>query len=154
MAAGKMARRDLLQVLCASAGAVCGGVAACGGGSVAPSNPLVALPGVRQGEIQIAVSQFPQLLKVGGGLVGESAGMVEPLAIVREQENRFLAVRALCTHMACILNYNELNATFDCPCHGSSFELDGTVIGGPARQPLRVLPTRFDGTMLSVLLNA
>jgi len=87
------------------------------------------------------------------GLVGEAAGMVEPLAIMREQQDRFLAVRALCTHMTCILNFNELNATLDCPCHGSSFELDGTVVTGPARQPLRVLPTRFDGTMLSVILG-
>jgi Rieske Fe-S protein len=149
-----MGRRDLLQVLCASAGAVCGGAAACGNGGVAPTSPLVALPGVRQGEILIPVAQFPQLMSVGGGLVGEAAGMLEPLAIMRDEGDHFLAVRALCTHMTCILNFNQLNATLDCPCHGSSFELDGRVISGPATQPLRVLPTRFDGTTLSVLLTA
>jgi Rieske Fe-S protein len=149
-----MARRDLLQVLCASAGAVCGGLAACGGGEVVPPGRLVTLPVPQQGEMLIRVAQFPQLMKVGGGLVGTTAGPLDPLAIVREEENRFRAIRALCTHLSCILDFNELNATLDCPCHGSTFELDGTVIGGPARQPLRVLPTRFDGTMLSVLLNA
>ncbi len=150
-----MARRDLLQVLCASAGAVCGGVAACGGGGeVVRPGQLVTLPGPQQGELLIRVAQFPQLTKVGGGFIGTADGMIDPLAIVREQENSFRAVRALCTHMTCILRFNELDATLDCPCHGSSFELDGTVVAGPARQPLHVLPTRFDGTMLSVILTA
>ena len=50
--------------------------------------------------------------------------------------------------MACILRYNHLNATLDCPCHGSSFELDGAVVSGPAVKALRVLTTDFDGNVV------
>jgi Rieske Fe-S protein len=153
MANGKIGRRDLLRVLGASTGMVCGGMAACAPGSIVTGG-LERLPEAQDGRILIPVAQFPQLLKVGGCVVGESAGMADPLAIAREKEDRFLAVRALCTHMTCILRFNELNVTLDCPCHGSTFETDGRVITGPAQQPLRSLTTRFDGTMLSVLLGS
>ena len=153
MAAGKIGRRDLLRVLGAST-AACGGMAACAPGGVVPRSELVPLPGVQEGKILIPVASFPELLKVGGCVVGESAGMVDPLAIARGEGDSFIAVRALCTHMACILRFNSLNLTLDCPCHGSTFELDGQVVTGPATQPLRTLVTRFDGTMLSVLLGS
>jgi nitrite reductase/ring-hydroxylating ferredoxin subunit len=153
MAKGNIGRRDLLRVLGASS-AVCGGMAACGAGNVVPRSELVPLPDLREGKILIEVADFPELLKVGGCVVGESAGMADPVAIARDAENRFFAVRALCTHMTCILRFNALNITLDCPCHGSTFEIDGRVVTGPAQQPLRTLATRFDGTLLSVLIAA
>ena len=119
-----------------------------------PRTQLVSLPTAQAGRILIPIAEFPQLLKVGGCLVGESAGMAEPLAIAREQENRFLAVSALCTHMTCILRFNELSVSLDCPCHGSRFEVDGTVINGPAVKPLQALSTTFDGEMLNVLITS
>jgi Rieske Fe-S protein len=154
MAKGMLGRRDLFRVLGASTGMVCGGVAACSRGGIVTRDELVPFPAALEGLIVISVADFPQLLKVGGCVVGESAGMNAPLAIAREQEDRFLAVRALCTHMTCILRYNELNVTLDCPCHGSTFEVDGRVINGPATQPLATLATRFDGRMLSVVLGS
>ncbi len=154
MAEGKLGRRDLFRVLGASTGALCGGMAACSGGDVVTRKELVSLPDSRGGQIVIPVADFPQLAKVGGCVVGESVGMPDPLAIARGEGDRFLAVKALCTHMTCILRFNELNLTLDCPCHGSTFEIDGRVINGPAQQPLRALITRFDGQMLSVLLGS
>jgi Rieske Fe-S protein len=153
MAAVNIGRRRLLKVLGASTGVVCGGIAGCATGDPVPRSALVLLPVAREGRIVIPVSDFPQLLEVGGCVVGESAGITDPLAIARDGEDRFLAVRAMCTHMACILRFNSLNQTLDCPCHGSTFETDGRVINGPATVPLRTLPTNFDGTMLSVILG-
>ena len=37
-----------------------------------------------------------------------------------------------CTHMGCKLSYNEQDETFDCPCHGSRFDKDGSILWGPA----------------------
>jgi Rieske Fe-S protein len=114
---------------------------------------LVQLPAVVEGRIRIDLAQFPMLQTVGGGLVGEARGMVEPLAVARDGENSFVVTRAVCSHMTCTLRFNQLNATLDCPCHGSSFEFDGAVVNGPATRPLNRLTTEFDGQTLGILLN-
>jgi len=50
----------------------------------------------------------------------------------RDEKGALHAVSAACTHMGCILGWNETDRTWDCPCHGSRFALDGSVIHGPA----------------------
>lgn len=41
-----------------------------------------------------------------------------------------------CTHMGCELGFNETEQSWECPCHGSRFAPDGTVLQGPATRPL------------------
>ena len=66
------------------------------------------------------------ILKVGGRNV---AGH-------RDEAGRLHAVSAVCTHMGCIVGWNETDRSWDCPCHGSRFALDGEVIHGPAVKAL------------------
>jgi glycine/D-amino acid oxidase-like deaminating enzyme/nitrite reductase/ring-hydroxylating ferredoxin subunit len=54
----------------------------------------------------------------------------------RDEGGRLHAVSAACTHMGCILGWNETDRSWDCPCHGSRFALDGEVIHGPAVKAL------------------
>lgn len=42
-----------------------------------------------------------------------------------------------CTHLGCKLIYNEIENTYDCPCHGSRFREDGTVISAPAKEKIK-----------------
>jgi glycine/D-amino acid oxidase-like deaminating enzyme/nitrite reductase/ring-hydroxylating ferredoxin subunit len=54
----------------------------------------------------------------------------------RDESGALHAVSAVCTHLGCLVGWNETDRTWDCPCHGSRFALDGEVIHGPAVSPL------------------
>ena len=41
-----------------------------------------------------------------------------------------------CSHLGCSISFNQTAGSFDCPCHGSRFNLDGSVLHGPAQAPL------------------
>ena len=60
----------------------------------------------------------------------------ENVAAYRDEGGAVHAVSAVCTHMGCLVGWNDTDRSWDCPCHGSRFELDGQVIHGPATQPL------------------
>ena len=59
-----------------------------------------------------------------------------------------IAVNSVCTHAACTVEWNE--KTFDCPCHGSVFNLDGTVASGPASEPLGIFEAKIEGDQVLV----
>ncbi|WP_138417135.1 FAD-dependent oxidoreductase [Aquibacillus sediminis] len=58
--------------------------------------------------------------------------------VYRDQDGEVHAVDTTCTHMGCEVNWNEGDRTWDCPCHGSRFSIDGQVMEGPAQQPLQM----------------
>jgi glycine/D-amino acid oxidase-like deaminating enzyme/nitrite reductase/ring-hydroxylating ferredoxin subunit len=62
----------------------------------------------------------------------------------RDPEGRLHACSAVCTHMGCIIGWNGADRTWDCPCHGSRFALDGTVIHGPAVKPLEPVEVKAE----------
>ncbi len=62
---------------------------------------------------------------------------VKQIAVARDSEGALHAVSARCTHLGCIVRWNPAEATWDCPCHGSRFAPDGTVIEGPAVEDLQ-----------------
>ena len=47
-----------------------------------------------------------------------------------------VALYKVCTHLGCLYAWADLNGRFECPCHGSKFDLDGTYIEGPAPRSL------------------
>jgi len=54
----------------------------------------------------------------------------------RDKNNQLHLVDAKCTHMGCIVKWNNDEKSWDCPCHGSRFSYNGTVLNGPANEPL------------------
>jgi glycine/D-amino acid oxidase-like deaminating enzyme/nitrite reductase/ring-hydroxylating ferredoxin subunit len=54
------------------------------------------------------------------------------VALSKDDEGKVHAVSARCTHLGCIVSWNDAERSWDCPCHGSRFAVDGTVLEGPA----------------------
>ncbi|UTF53975.1 FAD-dependent oxidoreductase [Natronosalvus rutilus] len=66
----------------------------------------------------------------------------KPVAAARDDEGDLHAVSAVCTHTYCVVDWNDAECTWDCPCHGSRFSPDGTLLEGPATEDLE--PTSRD----------
>jgi len=73
-------------------------------------------------------------VKRGSGKVLDLNG--QNVAVYRDESGATVERSAVCTHMGCLVNWNEAARTWDCPCHGSRFHPDGKVIAGPAESPL------------------
>lgn len=54
----------------------------------------------------------------------------------RDMDGNLHVVDTTCTHMGCEVNWNSAEKSWDCPCHGSRFDIDGNVIEGPAIRAL------------------
>lgn len=76
----------------------------------------------------------PKDVRRGEGRVIQIDG--QHVACSRDDKGRLARVSAVCTHMGCIVHWNQTEGTWDCPCHGSRFQADGTVLAGPAETPL------------------
>ena len=63
-------------------------------------------------------------------------------AVSRDDKGRLCERSAVCPHLGCIVSWNSTEHTWDCPCHGSRFSLDGKVLNGPALDPLEVSPAQ------------
>jgi len=57
-------------------------------------------------------------------------------AVYRDEAGDLHAVSARCTHLGCLVRFNDAELAWECPCHGSRFAVDGSVIQGPANKPL------------------
>lgn len=82
-----------------------------------------------------------QKLKAGEGKVVKKEG--QRLAVYRNDDGELEIVSAICTHMGCHVHWNKAEQSWDCPCHGSRFDTDGSVIEGPAFEPLQKNPVKI-----------
>ena len=81
-----------------------------------------------------SISDMERLPK-GSGMVMENKKM----AVYKDNKGKTHKYSAICTHLGCIVRWNELEKSFDCPCHGSRFSgQTGTVINGPANDALGI----------------
>jgi len=69
-------------------------------------------------------------LAPGHGGVVDHGG--QKVAAYRDEEGGLHVMSPRCTHMGCIVDWNDTERTWDCPCHGSRYAWNGEVIEGPA----------------------
>ncbi|SRR5690554_3435818 len=95
---------------------------------------LKVLPGVKDH------SQFLDI-KPGSGAIVEKDNT--KIAAYRDETGELTLVSAVCPHMKCIVNWNNAEKTWDCPCHGSRFKTDGSILEGPVYHALQKI--HFEG---------
>jgi cytochrome b6-f complex iron-sulfur subunit len=71
-------------------------------------------------------------------------------ALVMRQEDGFLVLSLVCTHLGCIVKWGAEKEAFHCPCHAASFDKNGRVTSGPPPAPLERLPFKQTGDKIIV----
>lgn len=61
------------------------------------------------------------------------------LAVFKDEGGELHAVDPACTHMKCVVSWNNAERSWDCPCHGTRFSYNGHVLNGPATLPLETI---------------
>ena len=139
---GQKSRRGVIL----GAGAVGAGMvlAACGGKeSPPPGDPSgSSATTAKAAALSVKTADVP----VGGGVVLTEAKVV----VTQPKAGEFKAFTAVCTHRQCTVS-KVVDGTIDCPCHGSQFSAaDGSVVKGPAEQPLAPKAVTVAGDTLTV----
>lgn len=67
-----------------------------------------------------------------------------PYGVYCNEQDEVFYVDLICPHLGCTLSFNESEKTWDCPCHGSRFDVNGSIIKGPAIHPLNTSKTGFN----------
>jgi cytochrome b6-f complex iron-sulfur subunit len=92
-----------------------------------------SLPRFREGTFG-GIFDYPpdRIPAVGGAPVNEPAGRFW----VSQPEEGLVVLFGVCTHLGCLPKWVDANERFECPCHGSKYELNGKYIEGPAPRSL------------------
>ncbi|HTL16099.1 MAG TPA: FAD-dependent oxidoreductase, partial [Patescibacteria group bacterium] len=88
--------------------------------------------------LQHAAEGSPDDLKIGEGRIIQVSG--KKVAAFRDEDGKVTLLSPVCTHLGCIVRWNAVDKTWDCPCHGSRFKTTGEVFAGPAESPLEKVP--------------
>ncbi len=62
----------------------------------------------------------------------------EKVGVYKDEEGNLYKIKPICTHLGCELSWNNLEKTWDCPCHGSRFDYKGNQIYDPAIENLEI----------------
>ena len=135
-------RRSFLGVT--AKGLALAGLAGCAGITVFTTRAV-------SGKITVDRNGFPELSIPGKGIVVRAEGAGEPILLVALEAGEFRAFSGLCTHLACTVRLSAHGLT--CPCHGSTFALDGRVTRGPAPKALHIYPTSVSDDSVVITLN-
>jgi Rieske Fe-S protein len=98
----------------------------------------------------VSFAAHPELMNPGGFTVIQPPETDCPLVVVRKDATTAVAFDAHCTHQQCIVNPDVANNRLACPCHGSTFDLNGNVINPPATRPLSMLPATVEADGIKI----
>lgn len=83
--------------------------------------------------IKIPEKEISAIKNDNGGIIRVNG---TPIGIYKNKDGKIFAVEPTCTHLGCLLTWNNIDKTWDCPCHGSRFDFSGKNIYEPAVENL------------------
>lgn len=117
-------RRDVLRIF-----SLCAGV-------------LAGLPRLLQaGKLALGLDKAEKLKKVGGSALLKIKD--RELLFIRDSEDSIHVLDPVCTHKKCTVEYHAEVKKLICPCHGSTYDLEGKVLKGPAEKPLKAFEAKL-----------
>lgn len=84
----------------------------------------------------VSAGDAPDVQHIPAGTGAVVRQGLRKVAAYRDRDGVLHERSAICTHLGCIVQWNPTEECWDCPCHGSHFAPDGTVLNGPAVKPL------------------
>ncbi|MFB6257380.1 MAG: ubiquinol-cytochrome c reductase iron-sulfur subunit [Flavobacteriales bacterium] len=125
-----MERRDFFKLCCSAMGL------ACSTPFLQSCDPVHQVQAsYSQGKLRVPRSSFSEKDRV----MIRSEKSPYPIILLRISEKEHRAIWLRCTHQGCKLNVG--GGIYSCPCHGSSFSMEGKVLEGPAEKALPTLKT-------------
>lgn len=94
-------------------------------------------------EIKIDLNKTPELQQAGGCVYKKNM-------IVINTGDEYVALSCTCTHQQCTVEYEPDFRELTCPCNGSSFNLKGRVLNGPASKPLETFNVKKENNILRI----
>jgi Rieske Fe-S protein len=97
---------------------------------------------VRAGRVSLAVEEFDAKAGERSAVALTAPGLEDPILLIRTAAGEYRAVSSRCTHQGC--RVKPARGFLICPCHGSTYDLDGNVLRGPAQEPLPAYSATVD----------
>ena len=145
-----MTRKEFLQ----------GTVAALVGAAVLPVSALLEGCAInsqtlrvsaKENRVRLALAELPKLSEPGGYVKVYPFGFAHPIVLFQNASGELFAISTTCTHAGC--EVRKTKSKFECPCHGSQYDLSGKVIRGPAPAALTRFPVKKEGDFLEINLK-
>jgi cytochrome b6-f complex iron-sulfur subunit len=135
-----------LAIFGGALGAILDGCSSPTSPSNVPSLPIVNGTRVSSG-ITLTIDASSSLSAVGSAALVQTS--IGDFLVAHTAQNAFVALSAICTHQTCTIT-GFGNQNYVCPCHGSTFDINGRVLGGPAPAPLHQYSTQFTNNVLTI----
>lgn len=94
--------------------------------------------------IDLDSSQYSTLKTAGNSVT------LQGIIVANTGNEVFVALSSVCTHQGCTISYNHANTNFPCPCHGSVFSNQGSVLQGPATTAVKKYTVSREGNVLTI----
>jgi Rieske Fe-S protein len=104
---------------------------------------------IQGGKLSLPYSEVAESLDEHGAVRLRADGLEEDLVLLRGEDGKLQVLGATCSHLGCQVRPG--GAFLVCPCHGSTFDLNGEVVRGPAQKPLNRYPVVLRAGIIDII---